>query len=375
MYKLSFEALLDDLYKAYLDARRGKRNKPYQIKFEKNLCANLYELCTELWSRSYKPLPSTCFIITDPKKREVFAAEFRDRIVHHLYFNYTHTMFERTFIADSYSCIENRGTHYGMRRLRDHIRSESRAFTRPCYIMKLDIRGYFMHIDRQKLCDVACSSLRRMANHRVNNSLSAKWKDVVDIDFVLYLTKDIALLNPLADCKVIGKPSEWNDLPKDKSLFCSPDGLGLPIGNLTSQLFSNVYLGVFDDYMKRNLKCHHYGRYVDDAYVVSADRKWLLELVPKITAFLKERLSLELHTGKLKIVSAYNGVEFLGAFIKPHTMYISNASLVRLRKGVRQMWQDALRTGDMEHFTAQSASFRGVLSHYDSWHLKEKMYL
>ena len=111
---LTREQLYEDLHKAYLDARRHKRNRPYQLRFEAHLEENLESLCDVLWNRTYQPLPSDCFIITDPKRREVFAAHFRDRIVHHLYFNYTHEMFERTFIEDSYSCIKGRGTHYGI---------------------------------------------------------------------------------------------------------------------------------------------------------------------------------------------------------------------------------------------------------------------
>ncbi|MBP3354007.1 MAG: RNA-directed DNA polymerase, partial [Bacteroidales bacterium] len=99
-YKLTKEQLLADLYQAYYAARKHKRNKPYQLRFEANLDNNLKELCDELYNRRYKARPSTCFIISDPKKREVFAADFRDRIVHHLYYNYTHEIYERTFICD-----------------------------------------------------------------------------------------------------------------------------------------------------------------------------------------------------------------------------------------------------------------------------------
>lgn len=149
-FSLTYSQLLQDLHRAYYDARRHKRCKPYVQRFEANLEHNLSQLCYELWTRRYCPQPSTCFIITDPKKREVFAAEFRDRIVHHLYYNYVHTMFERTFVQDSYSCIKGRGTHYGVRRLEHHIRQESHNYTKPCYVMKMDVRGYFMHIDRKK---------------------------------------------------------------------------------------------------------------------------------------------------------------------------------------------------------------------------------
>ena len=269
------EQLYEDLHQAYLDARRHKRNRPYQMRFEAHLEENLETLCDALWNRTYQPLPSDCFIITDPKRREVFAAHFQDRIVHHLYFNYTHEMFERTFIEDSYSCIKGRGTHYGINRLRWHILKESRNYTRPCYVLKMDIRGYFMSINRQKLLSLCVESLEKMAKHQVGKYRQTLWEETVDMDFVRYLTKVIVLLNPTEQCQMIGSPSDWDELPHDKSLFHSPKGCGLPIGNLTSQLFSNVYLNRFDQFMKRELKCKHYGRYVDDFYVVSCDREWL----------------------------------------------------------------------------------------------------
>jgi retron-type reverse transcriptase len=146
---LTRQQLLLDLYQAFYDARRGKSSRSYVIKWEKNLKDNMELLCDDLFLRRYKPLPSKCFIIDYPKKREIFAAMFRDRIVHHLYFNYTHELFERTFIQDSYSCIKERGTHYGISRIRDFARKASENWQRPCYAIHLDIRGYFMHINRR----------------------------------------------------------------------------------------------------------------------------------------------------------------------------------------------------------------------------------
>lgn len=130
MFHLTRSQLLEDLHTAFQDAKRHKSKKVYVQKFEQHLEENLQELCDELWNKMYRPRPSSCFIITDPKKREVFAAAFRDRVVHHLYHNYTHELFERTFIQDAYSCITGRGTHYGIGRLQQHIRQESRNYSR-----------------------------------------------------------------------------------------------------------------------------------------------------------------------------------------------------------------------------------------------------
>lgn len=184
--------------------------------------------------RTYKPLPSRCFIIEHPKKREVFAAQFRDRVVHHLYYNYTHELFERTFIQDTYSCIKNRGTHYGIKRLTSHIRKESNNYTVPCYIMKLDIRGYFMHINRSILLQIAERSIQKMLSHRINKRCPKTWGDILDVDFVLWLTKEMIMLDPRINCEIIGSTKNWEGLDESKSLFNTDSSCGIPIGNLTS---------------------------------------------------------------------------------------------------------------------------------------------
>ena len=368
-YTLTREQLLEDLRTAYIDARRHKRGKPYQQRFEAHAERNLEELCDELYSRTYRPRPSSCFIITDPKRREVFAAEFRDRIVHHLYYNYTHELYERTFIHDTYSCIKGRGTHFGISRLEQHIRSESRNYTVPCYIMKMDIRGYFMHINRERLLNICLRTLRRMSMHRVSKYRPARWHDVIDMDFVEYLTREIVRLNPIEGCHIVGERSDWDELPHDKSLYHSPAGCGLPIGNLTSQLFSNVYLNELDQYMKRVLKCRHYGRYVDDYYVVSASRPWLASLVPSVRVFLTT-LGLSFHDGKLSVTSAHHGVEFLGAWLKPHRVYATRGTVGRMLSKLR-----LLAESDRSRWSASLNSFCGVLSHGANYRLRRRLML
>lgn len=334
---LTRRQLLLDLYQAYYDARWHKSRRSYVRKWEADLTRNMDELCDDLYYRRYKPLPSKCFIVDYPKKREIFAAMFRDRIVHHLYFNYTHDLYERTFIQDSYSCIKHRGTHYGIHRIEDFCRKESRNWQRKCYVMHLDIRGYFMHINRQKLLEIALGTLRKMSGHIADKEHRRTWGDVLDMPFVEWLTETIVLLDPKVNCVIAGDPSAWIGLDPAKSMLYLEDGLGLPIGNLTSQLFSNVYLNVFDQYMKRVLKAHYYGRYVDDAAVVSCDKEWLLSLVPQIRRFLRAELGLELHMGKLGISEVHRGVEFLGAYIKPWRTYISNHSLRRIERKVAEL--------------------------------------
>ena len=368
---LTREQLMDDLMAAYLDARRHKRNKPYQLRFEANLRHNITYLCDALMRRDYRALPSDCFIITEPKKREVFAAHFRDRVVHHLYYNYTHRLFERTFIHDCYSCIKGRGTHFGINRLRQHVISESRNYTRPCHVLKMDIRGYFMSINRQRLLEISLASLENMAGHKVGKYRNTLWADVVDMDFLRYLTREIVLLDPTKDCRIIGKPSEWAGLPREKSLFHSPKGCGLPIGNLTSQLYSNVYLNEFDQFMKRQMHCTHYGRYVDDFYVVGHDRAWLESLVKPASGFLAERLGLTINDGKTEILPVERGIEFLGGFVLPHRVYISRGTLLRMDEKLFALEQST----DRDHIAKALNSYCGVLSHWDSFNVRQLMLL
>jgi len=357
---LTRDALLMDLYAAFLCAKRHKGSKPYVKRFERHLMQNLTELRDTLWDRTYKPAPSSCFIIERPKKREVFAAQFRDRVVHHLYYNYTHELYEHTFIADSYSCIPGRGTHYGIQRLADHIRRASQNYTRTCYVMKLDIRGYFMHIDRHRLLEIATQSMEKMSART----------DIADKELLLWLTREIILLDPNKNCRIIGSEDDWTGLDPAKSMRFVNSGKGMPIGNLTSQLFSNVYLNEFDQFMKRTLHCRHYGRYVDDAYVVSTDKEWLLSLVPDIKRFLSERLGLTLHMGKLTVTDTRYGVEFLGAFVKPYRTYASNACLRRMERNIRNM-----RTHDGDAVCRSVNSFLGVLSHHKTYRIRRAMFL
>ena len=369
-YKLTRQDLMRDLYVAFYDARKHKASMSYVVQFEKHLHQNLEELCDALLNRTYIAHPSKCFIIDYPKKREVFAAMFVDRIVHHLYYNYTSQLFERTFIQDTYSCIKGRGTHYGIERLDSHIRKESQNYTETCYVLKLDIRGYFMHINRQRLLDIATHSLEKMSTHKVMKGSSATWSDVIDMDFVLWLTREIVTLDPKLNCEIVGSWSNWLGLDRSKSLFFTEEGCGLPIGNLTSQLFSNVYLNVFDQYVKRDLRCKHYGRYVDDAYIVSCDKDWMLSLVPKIRQFLKSELGLDLHMGKLHVCNIEQGVEFLGAYIKPYRIYVSNQSLRRVRSNIGE-----IDFTDAEKVFRTVNSYLGMMIHYSSFNLRQELFM
>ena len=380
-YRLTRQQLLYDLYVAFEDAARHKRKMSYVVKFEKDLAKNLNELCDDLLARTYKALPSKCFVVSYPKKREVFAAMFRDRIVHHLYFRYLHQLFERTFIADTYSCIEGRGTHYGIARIRQHIREASLNWTQPCYAMSLDIRGYFMHINRAKLLQIATASIQKMSAHCVGLSEDVSipsgviltetttWAEIRDIDFLLWMTEQIVMLDPMENCIIVGDLSDWDDIDHAKCMRFVKKGLGLPIGNLTSQLYSNVYMNVFDQFVKREIGCRHYGRYVDDSVMIDPSKEWLLEQVPLVKVFLKDELGLDLHGGKLHVADVRNGVEFLGAFVKPYRDYVSNKTLERIRMKMQEV---DLSNTEMVNRTVNS--YLGILSHTASFNLRREVF-
>lgn len=370
MYKLDKDKLLFDLYIAYECAIKHKRNKPYIKEFEKKLSKNLIDLRDMLWNRTYIPQHSICFIVSHPKKREVFAANFRDRIIHHLYFNYTHKLYENTFIYDSYSCIKGKGTHFGIERFKKHILQESNNYTENCYVLKMDISGYFMHIDRELLNNIALDSIKNMQEHLVVKKDDKKWKDIIDIDFVNYLTTEISTHDPSKNCIFRSNLIEWEDLPKSKSLFYSPKNCGLPIGNLTSQLFSNVYLNKLDQFVKRILGCKHYGRYVDDFYIVSKDKEFLHSIIPKIENFLKTELRLNINKGKTKIINVKYGIEFLGAFIKPNRTYISNACLRRIKKRLNDYEYHPYNINIVNSIN----SFLGIFSHYRSFNIRKNLF-
>ena len=354
-----------DLMIAYMTARQHKGTKQYVADFEKHLKTNLLSLRDGLLNRSYKARPSTCFIVFHPKQREIFAADFRDRVVHHLIYNYIHEMLERTFVYDTYSCIKHRGTHFGIDRLQHHIRACSDNGRKEVFIMKMDISGYFMHIDRRKLYEVTRESIMRMADHHADSSHF--WRERIDIDFVLYLVREIIMLDPAENCHIKGSRRDWKGLPDSKSLFKSGEGKGLPIGNLTSQLFSNVYLNCFDQYMKRVVGCRHYGRYVDDFYVVGESREYLHGIIPLAERFFSENLLLNINRGKTKIYSSCSGVDFLGAFVKHNRVYISNQSLRRMNKQI-----SSLDGKTDEEIFCSINSFLGVLSRFKTYNIRRK---
>lgn len=310
-------ALLEDLVIAYYDARRHKRKTQSQITFEMDLERNLHDLYIELRDRTYTPSSAICFVITDPKKREVFASSFRDRVVHHLYYNYIAYECDKRFIYDSYSCRVGKGTLFGIQRLEHHIRTVSQNYTQTAYVLKLDLQGYFMTIPRNLLQERVQTMMQQILP---KTQLSEEIQSLV-----VWLTDIFTLHDPLVGCRIRGSKADWKDLPPTKSLWHSPDGVGLPIGDLTSQLYSNIFLNSLDHYITDTLGFRHYGRYVDDFYLLSDSREQLQSVIEPIRIFLAA-MGMTLHPKKiiLQPVSLparqkqVPALEFLGALVYPY---------------------------------------------------------
>lgn len=361
--------LFENLFRAYLDARKNKRNTANQLRFEMNLESNLYDLYVQISECRYIPKPSIAFVVFKPVQREIFAADFSDRVVHHLFFNYVNPIFERTYIADCYSCRKEKGTHYGVKRLAHHIRSCSENYTRPCFVLKLDLQGYFMSINKTILYNKIQSTLEKFRNRRDTDGV--KWKDKLDYDLVLYLARVIVFNDPVKKFQLKGHASDWEGLPQSKSLFGSKEGCGLPIGNLTSQLFSNVYLSDFDSYIKHQLGFKQYGRYVDDFYLIDRDKDRLKAMIPELRAYLKKTLDITLHPKKIYLQDYVKGVLFVGGFVKPHRIYASNSIKRNMEQRLAQLKKEqALKPEDLR---SSVNSYLGIMKHYKSYAVRRKI--
>lgn len=368
VFNVTREQLLVDLFKAYYDARRHKRNTRNQLRFEVNLEENLVNLRDELYERTYKVGRSTCFIIKDPVKREIFAADFRDRVVHHLVYNYIMPIFERTFINDSYSCRKGKGTLYGVKRLEHHVRSCTHNYTYMAYALKMDIQGYFMNINRKHLLKNVTEDMMKYSLRK--SDTGQRWGEKLDYGLIFFLLEEIILTDPTVNCIIKGKKSDWNGLPDNKSLFKTHPDCGLPIGNLTSQLFSNVYLNRLDQMIKRGLREKYYGRYVDDSYLINRSYATLRLHKETIRRYLREELGLTLHPKKSKIIKCNYGFDFLGAFVKPYRRYVSN----RTKKRVFRKASALIHYTDAELLRAIINSYLGYMKHFKCGKMKEQLF-
>ncbi len=356
--------LSEDLFSAYFDCRKNKRNTLNALKFEKHLERNVFELIDEIYLGTYNPGKSIAFVVTKPVKREVFAADFRDRVVHHWLINKLNPLFENWFIQNSYACREGKGTHYGIQQADHFIKECSENYTKPCYLLKLDIQGFFMHINRKTLY----TRLTQFINEHYREN---------DKGLVLEITRKIIFNQPTQHCIIKGRKADWEGLPKNKSLFHSPPDCGLPIGNLTSQVFANFYLHPLDIFITEDLGINYYGRYVDDFIIVHCDKDYLKSLIGKISNFLHSTLQLTLHPKKIYLQEYNKGLKFLGTVIKPNRIYIGNRTKGNFYLAIQQ--QNKLiehrtpQKEDYAHFISSMNAYLGIMKHYKTYKIRKKM--
>jgi RNA-directed DNA polymerase len=288
------------LVAAYTDCRRNKRNSASALAFEQQLEPRLWALHEELASGAYRPGPSICFVVTRPKPREVWAADFRDRVVHHLLYNHIAPRFHARFTADSCACIPGRGTLYAARRLEHQVRSATANWRHPAWYLKCDLANFFVAIDK--------TVLRAQLAARICPDTEAWWQRLADT---------VLLHDPRAAVQLRGSAAALSLVPPHKSLFNAPDHCGLPIGNLSSQFFANVYLDALDQHCKHRLRAPHYVRYVDDFVLVHPSAQWLNAALADVAAFLPQRLHAQLNPRKTVLQPAARGIDFVGHVIRP----------------------------------------------------------
>lgn len=338
-----------ELFQAYYDCRRTKRNTPNALAFEERLERNLMDLYHDLVSGRYRPGTSICFVVEHPKVREIWAADFRDRVVHHVLYNRVAGQFLRSFIHDSYACIPGKGTHKAVEKIERHVRSQTQNYTKPGYVLKMDVANFFASIDRH----VLDAQLARRITH----------------PWWVWLYRTILHHDPTQDVVIQGPKRLLRKVPAHKSLFNSK-GRGLPIGNLSSQFFANVYLDDLDQYAKHRLRIKRWVRYVDDVVVIGECGKQLAALVDPVDAFLQDKLGLRLHPNKVSVNRVDHGFDAMGFIVRPHARYIRRLTVKNATRAVRELCEDKARP---EKIAATADSYFGIFRQANAWRERERL--
>lgn len=311
---------LKNLLKAWQEFLRGKRTRKDVVLFQVKLMDNIHLLQSELENKTYRHGYYKEFNISDPKPRIIHKALVRDRLLHHLLYQELYKYFDAQFIFDSYSCRRNKGVHKALYRFRAFARKESNNHTTTCWVLKCDIRKFFASID-----------------HKILEAILEK--HISDTN-LLWL-----LRNVIASFQVSGEHN-----------------VGLPLGNLTSQLFVNIYMNEFDQFVKGKLKAKRYIRYADDFVILSRDKKSLERLLPQIEQFLWEKLRLTLHPNKVSISTYASGIDFLGWVHFPHHSSVRTVTKRRMLKNL-----------SINSSNETLTSYLGLLKHGNAHSLRSKI--
>ncbi|HDQ22820.1 MAG TPA: RNA-dependent DNA polymerase [Candidatus Uhrbacteria bacterium] len=326
---------LENLFSAWDEFKKDKRKKRDVMEFECNLEGNIFKLHEELAAKIYRHSPYTSFYINDPKQRHIYKAEVRDRVLHHAVFSVLNPVFEATFIPASFSCRLGKGTHKGVEFLAKILRQVSGNGHNPCYALKCDIKKFFDTVNHKILLEIICRKI--------------KDKDT------LWLIKEI----------IESYQTNYSTLFERR---------GIPIGNLTSQLFANLYLNELDQFVKQNLKVKFYVRYTDDFVIAADDAAYLKYIILEIKKFLNGNLDLRLHPSKISIRKFSQGIDFLGYVLRPHHRLIRTKTKKRIFKKIRLRIKEYKGGIIKEEKLEQSLqSYLGVLSHANAYKLGKNL--
>ena len=311
---------IENLLEAWREFVYGKRSRKDVQEFELHLMSNIISFHNDLVSKTYRHSPYEAFNISDPKLRNIHKAQVRDRLLHHALYRTLYPFFDKVFIADSYSCRRDKGTHRAMNRFRIFVYQVSNSHTKTVWVLKCDIKKFFAFIDQKVLIKIL-------------------EQYIPDRDIIWLLSQIIESFN-----------SGKNDR-------------GLPLGNLTSQLLVNIYMNEFDQFIKHALRIRYYIRYADDFVILSQDKAWLEELLSKIADFLSEQLKLDLHPDKISIHTIASGVDFLGWVHFPDHKVLRTIARRRMFRNIKD------KQGD----TNTVQSYLGLISHGNSRKLERKI--
>lgn len=310
------ELTFEELVEAYFQCRKGKRKTIHALDFEFDLERNLTGLYDEISSGRYRISNSVAFVVEQPKIREIWSATFRDRIVHHIIFNRLEDRFVPHFIRDSFACLKGRGTLDGSNRLWAGMRSSTRNWQRKMFFLGADVRNFFVSIHKPTLWNL------------LEPKIVEPW--------LRDLTRQVLFHDPRENYFAKSKEAAFARVPGHKSLLKTPAERGLPIGNLTSQFFANVYMNELDQFVKHQLRHRYYYRYVDDLVILHESSDRLNTDFHLMDEFLKDHLKMEFHPFKKQIGLVHQGIDFVGYIHKPFRRYVRNRTLNKMKSTVHQ---------------------------------------
>lgn len=346
----------EDIWAAYKKCLKSKRNTPDGVDFVLGSpMKEIAEIARQINERRYVPYPSKCFVISRPKYREAFAAAFRDRIVQDWVMIRVEPLFESVYSDKTFNCRKGKGQLYGIHCLQDDVRRVSGDYTREAYIMKLDLAGYFMSIDREALARDTVSFIRERY-------------DGEDVDDLCYVAGVIIRHDPTKGCIRRGSIEAWRHIPPHKSLFTCGEGKGVPIGNLTSQHTGNFRLYELDRLLDGLVMAH--GRYVDDIYLVDRDKARLRGAARAVRVWLV-CCGLRLNEKKTIVQSYTKGAEFTGAFVRGAAVLPARRVVRAFEASVRVLARQSSAAGVRTALPSVN-SYLGALCRFAAFRLRRR---